>query len=642
MATSDESRIESADRYTDTTMASKRYRESTYLIPSPGSEGRSPKRFEPLIMRLPVVIGTPLIMLGLGVGLEIAIMISNKNNGFKVPESNIFDVFGDVSGQFLASFFPTLLIMPVAFTWRELDWMLRWYQPYIVLQKGNVKAEESLLLDYIALGPMLSLFRAMHYKHRVIFWSSFTALLTYLFQPLTGSIFQIRQVPQTDTAFVTSIRSIGLSTDISDLNSFIAAAGYVDAAVLHGLSDPPFVQGGWATAEFVFPTNPYLNGTLSVNTSGIQTAVNCSNPSEPPTLTPVGPTSLNLTSKSVDGCVHSLTFDPTVSTQQYGVDNVPCPGDASTLDVGLQPVMFWYFHLKADDNSQQVKTIFCAPTIKAAEVQAIANLNDGALTKVTQVGDFQQDNNVTAGTQAGRAFNGVIFDNNANPYIQARADATRSIIPGAVFRSASQLPNGPQSTFDRVNGFLDLTSTLYTRHLSITAKSVFFVNTNTTLPASVVSLVPRLKIDALPAHALALLLILTGILGVFLHVINRRRRKQLLLAAPPGSIAAVVALTSRSGFGELLLPYDDEATLEKKLDGLRFRLDRRTGAIMADDLATEREGLGPDEAMLTLLGKGHHDRATGNSQASSYLAYQAAAGILPWEPSWEQAPRTPR
>jgi len=70
-------------------------------------------------MKLPVVIGTPLLMLGLGIGLEIAIFLSNKNNGmsqrlssyflelqlrigFKVPRSNIFDVFGDVSAQFLA------------------------------------------------------------------------------------------------------------------------------------------------------------------------------------------------------------------------------------------------------------------------------------------------------------------------------------------------------------------------------------------------------------------------------------------------------------------------------------------------------------------------------------------------------------
>jgi hypothetical protein len=31
-----------------------------------------------------------------------------------------------------------------------------------------------------------------------------------------------------------------------------------------------------------------------------------------------------------------------------------------------------------------------------------------------------------------------------------------------------------------------------------------------------------------------------------------------------------------------LAPYDDEHGLKEKLDGLRFRLDKRTGAIVAD------------------------------------------------------------
>jgi len=61
------------------------------------------------------------------------------------------------------------------------------------------------------------------------------------------------------------------------------------------------------------PSNPFLNGTLSVDTAGIDTNVNCSNPSEPPTLTPVsGSAFLNLTSKSVQDCVHSVQFDPSV------------------------------------------------------------------------------------------------------------------------------------------------------------------------------------------------------------------------------------------------------------------------------------------------------------------------------------------
>lgn len=98
---------------------------------------------------------------------------------------------------------------------------------------------------------------------------------------------------------------------------------------------------------------------MTIDTSGIQTTANCSNPSEPPILTPIGTTSFNLSSKSVDGCVHSVLFDSTVrsilsrprsngrscfqvATEQYGVDDVVCLGNASTLNSSLRPVMFWW------------------------------------------------------------------------------------------------------------------------------------------------------------------------------------------------------------------------------------------------------------------------------------------------------------
>jgi len=69
-------------------------------------------------MKLPVVIGTPLLMLGLGIGLEIAIFFSKKYDGmfqgssfpflglqlwlgFKVPGSNFLHVFHIFSQQLL-------------------------------------------------------------------------------------------------------------------------------------------------------------------------------------------------------------------------------------------------------------------------------------------------------------------------------------------------------------------------------------------------------------------------------------------------------------------------------------------------------------------------------------------------------------
>ncbi|KAF8812964.1 hypothetical protein BYT27DRAFT_7158795 [Phlegmacium glaucopus] len=558
------------------------YRHSTYLIPSPTKPF---KRYEPFMLKLGVVIGVPLLILALGVALEIVIVISSLTDGFKVLQSNIFDVFGNVTPQFLASFLPTLVVLPAAIAWRALDWNLRSYQPYLVLDKGNAKAKESLLLDYINLGLPLSLFRALNHKHGIIFWSSLTATLTYLYLPLASSIFQIHQRPQTADLSVTSTRSIvnkssDLSTHIFDLDAFVAAAGYVDSSVLLGLSDPPFVRNGWATAIFEMPTE-YLNGTMTTNTTAICTTVNCTNPSEPVNLAQVG-TSYNLSSKSIDGCVHSVLIDSTVATEQYGVDNVICPDNFPALNSSFGPVMFWFYHVQNDNQMGEARTIFCAPTIVASRVQAVADLNNGSLTLVTAIANHSLQSYIPG------VFNGLIFDNITDPFILARANATRSMVPGAIFRAAKQRPNGLQSIFDLPNGFLDLTTALYTRHLAISAQNIYFSNNNTILPATVVSLLPRLQIAPVPAHALAVTLILTGFIGFFLHAINRRERRRLLLAAPPGSIASITSLTSRLGFGELLLPYDDERTLEKKLDGLRFRLDKFTGAIVADGVGTKR------------------------------------------------------
>ena len=68
----------------------------------------------------------------------------------------------------------------------------------------------------------------------------------------------------------------------------------------------------------------------------------------------------------------------------------------------------------------------------------------------------------------------------------------------------------------------------------------------------------------------------------------------------PGAIAAVVALTARSGFGELLLPYDDEKTIRRKLRGVHFGLDKQTGAILAGD---DRTLAGFDDTALPLWDK---------------------------------------
>ncbi|KAJ7480812.1 hypothetical protein FB451DRAFT_1030930 [Mycena latifolia] len=564
-------------------------------------------------------------------------MRQNAPTGFAVPARNYFPI---VSAQFLLSFFPALFVIPVGYLWRTLDWMLRWYQPYVIMSRGKATAEESVLLDYVAI------FCALKHDHKVIFWSSLLATATYLFQPLAGSIFQIQTRGETKNTMAQSIQTLGLIPDVAELDGFAAAAGFVQAAVFNHLPDPPFIHGrwsstetgGWSTAEFVFPTNIGLNGSMTVNTTATLTDSNCSNPSDAPI---VDVTAGSIFSTSLDGCSQNITFNPSASDQQYGVTSAPC-SDSAALNIALQPLMFWFWNVKADQ-TPEVRTVFCNPTMELFSVNATADLTTGQLLSIVILETYTADNNLTGAPLNGVPYNAIIFENNPNPFIQARATATRVGVPGAIFRSALQEPDGLQSVFDLPNGFLDLTNTVYTQHLAVAAKSTYFVSENSTLPAVETALVLRLWIDPFPAHILAGLLIVSGFLGIFVQLIHRRQRRHICLAAPPGTIAAAVALTARSGFGHRLSPYDDLPALKKKLEGLRFRLDSRTGAILAD--ADESVGNADssfhrgDDATVALLG--HHNRQPELIQSSSQLAQRAALEAAWAHHGWKEHRQTP-
>jgi hypothetical protein len=93
-------------------------------------------------------------------------------------------------------------------------------------------------------------------------------------------------------------------------------------------------------------------------------------------------------------------------------------------------------------------------------------------------------------------------------------------------------------------------------------------------------------IRSLPTHLLASLCVLVAGVTLRLHWLHVRQRRDIYLTHMPGSIGSAVALTSHSGFGQLLMPYDDRAAYSRALAPLRFRLDRRTGAIVVDDSTT--------------------------------------------------------
>lgn len=75
---------------------------------------------------------------------------------------------------------------------------------------------------------------------------------------------------------------------------------------------------------------------MGVNTTGIQTNVNCARPNQL-SVTPSSNSSSIISATSIDGCSVQLNLNPNNAEQQYGVVNVPNCGSTST-DVAFQPV----------------------------------------------------------------------------------------------------------------------------------------------------------------------------------------------------------------------------------------------------------------------------------------------------------------
>ncbi len=77
---------------------------------------------------------------------------------------------------------------------------------------------------------------------------------------------------------------------------------------------------------------------MGVNTTGIQTDVNCARPNQL-SVTPSSTSSNTsvISATSIDGCSLQVSLDPNNAEQQYGVVNVPNCGTSST-NVAFQPV----------------------------------------------------------------------------------------------------------------------------------------------------------------------------------------------------------------------------------------------------------------------------------------------------------------
>lgn len=375
----------------------------------------------------------------------------------------------------------------------------------------------------------------------------------------------------------------------------------INVLVANDLPDPPFVSSDWVTAEFTFDNGIHMNGTISVNTTAIKTDTRCAVPNKL-LAAPSNTGDLTVTATSVEGCSLALAINPNNAAQQYGVVNVPNCG-VNTTDPAFQPVFFWFWQ----QNPSHLAGVFCQPLMHFYDVTASAYLSNKTLADAVVVDNYRGVNNVTGPPLNGLAYNGLIFDSSSDINVQSRANSIQTGIPNAIFLWAQKTPGGPDSVFRDPNGFLSYTTQTYNRYLSMAAKFNYFVQVNQPVPAKVTQLVMRIFIPRIPCHFLSAICIVTAAVLFVLHSIHYRRRRDVRLAHNPGTICSAVALTSYSGFGNLLMPQDSDAQLSRALAPLRFCLDRRTGAIVVDDSAIADAGevsnLMPREETTMALGE---------------------------------------
>ena len=201
---------------------------------------------------------------------------------------------------------------------------------------------------------------------------------------------------------------------------------FAEAAVFHNLTDPPFVKDNFTVAEFevnLFNQHPFFpplnesqfpmkltnNGTLLVNTTGIQTTLNCVLP-DPNSITTTPLNNANGYFLAVQAKWFGCTVSTNVSVSgilstinRYRVTSVsPCaPSNSSYVPTSqsggpsFQPIMFWFWNpSESRGGSNKTKIVLCAPTITVYIVQASLNLTTNALDRVTIVSTITGNNNV--------------------------------------------------------------------------------------------------------------------------------------------------------------------------------------------------------------------------------------------------------
>ena len=353
-------------------------------------------------------------MLAIAAAIEVAYAYAWKMNGYSVDllakygSPQFFSVSLSLSTVTLAdlsllqSFLPVLAIVPFSLYCLTVNHEVYRLQPYISASHGNAPPQQTVLISYINQNRLYAAIGALKNGHRMVLIVTLLTSITAFWQPLAATLFVVRSTNHiiTDFSPVVVTAQLGVNPTFTDLDAFLAAAGYTEAAVVHGLGDPPFVRGGWTVAPFDFPNQP-KNATIALDVPAVLVDPRCETLT--PQLSKTAEGSYNV-SATLGSCVYTFSADQTDGDDAFGVCRpANCTADDQTANMQdpFKPVVFWSFTFDGPTASM----VRCSPKIETHLVNVNISLSSHLIND-EPVRLQQLTSNVTAGAP----FNGLALN----------------------------------------------------------------------------------------------------------------------------------------------------------------------------------------------------------------------------------------
>jgi hypothetical protein len=274
-------------------------------------------------------------------------------------------------------------------------------QPYISASHGNAAPQQTVLVSYVNQNRILATLGALKNGHRMVVAATILTYISNLWQPLSATLLVVRPTNHIVEDFTPIVvnAELGVQPSFTDLDAFLAAAGYTEAAVVHGLDDPPFVKGGWTVAPFNFPSQP-KNATMALDVQAVFIDPRCE------TLSPQYNKLANgyNVSATLDNCAYSFGANETQADTAFGVTRVdPCSptGQNANVEDRFKSVIFWFFTFDGPTASM----IHCSPVVETHLVHVNVSLSTH-LINIEPKSLEKQTSNVTVGAP----FNGLALN----------------------------------------------------------------------------------------------------------------------------------------------------------------------------------------------------------------------------------------